>query len=74
MTLMCGQNANAWRNCVTWHRNPVERGLVESPEQWRWSSFCSYLYGEKGLVRVNYQELPSRIAPRPAQKFGNSAA
>jgi putative transposase len=21
------------------HRNPVERGLVPSPEQWRWSSF-----------------------------------
>ncbi len=21
------------------HRNPVERGLVESPEDWRWSSY-----------------------------------
>jgi putative transposase len=26
-------------------RNPVERGLVSSPEQWRWSSFRWYLYG-----------------------------
>jgi len=25
------------------HRNPVKRGLVERPEQWRWSSFRSYL-------------------------------
>jgi len=30
------------------HRNPVERGLVSSPEQWRWSSFRWYLYGEAG--------------------------
>lgn len=35
------------------HRNPVKRGLVESPEQWRWSSFRHYLFGEEGLVRVN---------------------
>jgi len=24
------------------HQNPVQRGLVESPEQWRWSSFRAY--------------------------------
>jgi hypothetical protein len=35
------------------HRNPVKRGLVETPEQWRWSSFRAYAYGEPGLVRVN---------------------
>ena len=35
------------------HRNPVERGLVSSPEQWRWSSFRWYLYGETGPVRIN---------------------
>ena len=35
------------------HRNPVRRGLVESPEQWSWSSFRAYAYGEAGLVRVN---------------------
>ena len=35
------------------HRNPVRRGLVESPEQWRWSSFRAYAYGEAGPVRVN---------------------
>ncbi len=34
------------------HRNPVRRGLVESPEQWRWSSFRAYAYGEAGPVRV----------------------
>ena len=35
------------------HRNPVKRGLVESPEQWRWSSFRWYLCGEAGPVRIN---------------------
>jgi putative transposase len=24
------------------HRNPVKRGLVSAPDQWRWSSFRSY--------------------------------
>jgi putative transposase len=35
------------------HRNPVKRGLVESPEQWRWSSYRFYLLGEDGPVRIN---------------------
>jgi putative transposase len=51
------------------HRNPVKRGLVEQPDQWRWSSFRSYYYGEPGLVRVNHQAWPLEIKPRPVQKF-----
>jgi putative transposase len=35
------------------HRNPVQRGLVEAPEQWRWSSYRFYLLDEQGTVRVN---------------------
>lgn len=35
------------------HDNPVKRGLVESPEQWRWSSYRHYFYGEAGPVQVN---------------------
>jgi REP element-mobilizing transposase RayT len=35
------------------HRNPVKRGLVESPEQWRWSSYRFYRLDEAGPVRVN---------------------
>jgi len=35
------------------HRNPVKRGLVEAPEQWRWSSFRAYAYQETGPVGVN---------------------
>ncbi len=35
------------------HRNPVQRGLVREPEQWAWSSFRHYAYGEAGPVLVN---------------------
>jgi putative transposase len=35
------------------HRNPVKRGLVAEPEQWAWSSYRSYAYGEIGVVRIN---------------------
>ena len=35
------------------HRNPVKRGLVESPDLWHWSSFRAYACGESGAVRVN---------------------
>src|ERR1700752_4839872 len=35
------------------HRNPVKRGLVEAPEQWRWSSYRHYLLGKDGLVNVD---------------------
>jgi putative transposase len=34
------------------HRNPVTRGLVESPEQWVWSSFREYSIGERGPVKI----------------------
>jgi putative transposase len=35
------------------HRNPVVRGLVLAPEQWRWSSYAHYAAGEPGPVLVN---------------------
>ena len=41
------------------HRNPVARGLVESPEQWPWSSFRWYSSGEVGPVRINDTDILS---------------
>jgi hypothetical protein len=35
------------------HRNPVKRGLVNSPEKWHRSSYRFYLLDERGAVRVN---------------------
>jgi putative transposase len=43
------------------HRNPVNRGLAEKPDEWKWSSFRTYACGEEGLVKVNCQEWPLRI-------------
>jgi putative transposase len=49
------------------HRNPLKRGLVASPEPWRWSSFRTYFLGEAGLVRVNeWEVLTMKIRPAAA--------
>jgi putative transposase len=49
------------------HRNPVQRGLVASPELWRWSSFRAYSLGEVSPVRVNeWEVLKMKIRPPAA--------
>ncbi len=35
------------------HRNPVKRGLVARPEDWRGAAFCTTLPDAKGLWRLN---------------------
>jgi len=37
------------------HRNPVKRGLVERPEDWKWSSFVHYATGAEGIVEIESQ-------------------
>ena len=39
------------------HRNPMQRGLVASPELWGWSSFRFYSLSEAGPVGVNLWEV-----------------
>ena len=34
------------------HRNPVARGLVNSPSEWRWSSYNHYATGLDGTVEI----------------------
>jgi putative transposase len=34
------------------HRNPVERGFVEKPEDWTWSSYRHWLTGQLGPVEI----------------------
>jgi len=48
------------------HRNPVKRGLVQEPEQWPWSTFRYYQYGETRLVRVNDCDLMRMSVSKPA--------
>jgi len=35
------------------HANPVQRGLVQHPKDWPWSSFSFYAKGETGLVAID---------------------
>jgi putative transposase len=51
------------------HRNPVKRGLVLEPQQWAWSSFRHYAYGEPGPVRVNEPQ-PAALKIRSPQGEG----
>ena len=48
------------------HRNPVKRGLVESPEFWRWSSYRAYFLGESGPVKINEWEVLKMKMRSPA--------
>src|SRR5579862_5056043 len=34
------------------HRNPVKRGLVKEPGDWKWSSFRHYAFREMGVVEI----------------------
>jgi putative transposase len=58
------------------HRNPVTRGLVTKPEDWKWSSFRHYATGQVGVVEIESQwtafrrgnQLPEHL--RYAEKDG----
>jgi len=51
------------------HRNPVKRGLVKEPADWKWSSFRHYALREIGPVEiesewtVNERERQTKGAP-----------
>jgi putative transposase len=47
------------------HWNPVKRGLVEKPQDWKWSSYCHYLTGLEGAV-----EIESEWTARKREKMG----
>ena len=53
------------------HRNPVKRGLVLEPEQWAWSSFRYYAYGEQGKALIDEQKTaPMKLRSVPAKLAG----
>ena len=52
------------------HNNPVRRGLVASPEEWRWSSCRWYLNGETGPVEIEDTDiLVMTVRPGTADPF-----
>ena len=49
----------ALRNSIDYiHYNPVRAGLVESPEQWQWSSFRDWAGLGAGPIPVDKERLP----------------
>ena len=58
------------------HRNPVKRGLCESPQDWEWSSFRQYVDGAPGVVEIESQwtaRRRERLGIFPQVKFrGNN--
>jgi len=45
----CRTDEEIWKTVTYCHNNPVKRGLVTSPDRWRWSSFEWY-QGESDVV------------------------
>ena len=58
---------------------PVTRGLVESPEQWRWSSFRFYELDDRSVLAmdwdgrwpIEWQPGESRIEPPGRQTWAS---
>jgi hypothetical protein len=50
------------------HRNPVNAGLCERPEDWEWSSFRRYATGCEGRVEIE-SEWTARKRDRAAGKL-----
>jgi len=48
------------------HRNPVNRGLCQRPEDWEWSSFRHYATGVEGRVQID-SEWTARERERSAE-------
>jgi putative transposase len=44
------------------HRNPVTRGLVSKPEDYRWSSFNHYAKGEPDPIEIESEWTSRRVA------------
>jgi len=61
-----GYDRNLWSPKHIWetidyiHRNPVERGLCERPEDWEWSSYQAWTDPTSGLLTIDREHVPSR--------------
>jgi putative transposase len=51
------------------HRNPVKRGLVSKPEEWRWSSFLHYATGTEGIIEIESEWTAARRGFRLPQGY-----
>ena len=51
------------------HRNPVQRGLVEKPEEWPWSSFQHYATGKIGTIEIESEWTARRREAETVQQL-----
>ena len=55
------------------HRNPVKRGLVAEPGDWKWSSFRHYALREIGIVEIESEwtarDREAKTGDAPARVF-----
>jgi putative transposase len=51
------------------HRNPVTRGLLAKPEDWKWSSFLHYATGVEGTVEIESHWTAFRRGDRLPKAF-----
>jgi putative transposase len=55
------------------HRNPVKRGLVREPGDWKWSSFRHYALREVGIVEIESEwtarDRELKVSGGPARIF-----
>jgi putative transposase len=49
------------------HGNPVSRGLVRRPDEWRWSSYADYAVGRRGPVLVATEDWFPTLRQRTAK-------
>ena len=54
------------------HRNPVTRGLCAEPQQWPWSSFRHYRFGEERVVEIESHWTAQRRESAGIQRFAST--
>ena len=52
------------------HANPVKRGLVANPEDWKWSSYRTYAFKERGPVRMDWYFPPYTLGEPRVRLLG----
>lgn len=50
----CRTVESVWEKVNYCHNNPVVRGLVKSPEDYRWSSYRAYLGKEDSMLAIDF--------------------
>ncbi|MCH9032024.1 MAG: transposase [candidate division Zixibacteria bacterium] len=57
----CRSNDTIIEKTTYCHNNPVKRGLVSSPDEWRWSSYGAYIGESDFAVQIDHFESLARF-------------